>query len=241
MEQVGMAHASLQSAETDLSKTKIFSPLDGRVTKLASQAGERVVGTAMMAGTEIMTVSDLNEMEARVDIGEIDVVLIAQGQKVRLEVDAFKDRKFEGVVTDIANSAKNNETTTTAAAASSTTSQEATKFQVKIRIKEKEIFLPGMSVTAEIETRSRTNVITVPIQSVTTRLPKDASGKDKAGHTNTVETAAANNARYKVPRQERKGTKRAESRSKWFSSSRATTSKWSRSNAASAMTIMSRF
>jgi len=179
-EQVSMAFASLQSAESDLSKTKIYSPLDGIVTKLGSQAGERVVGTAMMAGTEIMTVSDLNEMEARVDIGEIDVVLIAVGQKARLEVDAFKDRKFEGVVTDIANSAKNNDTS----AASSSGNQEATKFQVKIRIKEKEVFLPGMSVTAEIETRTRTNVLTIPIQCVTTRLPKDLGTNSHAGATN---------------------------------------------------------
>ncbi len=182
-EQVGMAAASLQSAESDLSKTKIFSPLDGRITKLGSEVGERVVGTAMMAGTEIMTVSDLNEMEARVDIGEVDVVLIAVGQKARLEVDAFKDRKFEGIVTDIANSAKNNDTS---AAASTTTTQEATKFQVKIRVKDKELFLPGMSVTAEIETRSRTNVLTVPIQCVTTRVPK-------SGQTNTTASAASTN------------------------------------------------
>ena len=184
-EQVGMAFASLQSAESDLSKTKIFSPLDGRVTKLGSQVGERVVGTAMMAGTEIMTISDLTEMEARVDIGEVDVVLIQVGQKVRLEVDAFKDRKFEGVVTDIANSAKNNDTSTTA---TSSTPAEATKFQVKIRIKEKEAFLPGMSVTAEIETRSRTNVISVPIQCVTTRVPKAVTNSMP---TNLVQTAAS--------------------------------------------------
>ena len=186
-EQVGMARASLQNAESDLHKTTIVSPLTGKITKLGSQLGERVVGTATMAGTEIMTISDLNEMEARVDIGEVDVVLISVGQKVRLEVDAFKDRKFEGVVTDIANSAKNNDTSS--AAASSTTTQEATKFQVKIRIKEKELFLPGMSVTADIETRYRTNVLTVPIQSVTTRLPKDNSKNGKSGQTNTVQTA----------------------------------------------------
>lgn len=173
-EQVGVAYASLQNTESDLSKTKIFSPVDGTITKLTSHVGERVVGTAMMAGTEIMTISDLTEMEARVDIGEVDVVLIALGQKVRLEVDSFKDRKFEGVVTDIANSANNNDASSTA---TSNSSQDATKFQVKIRIKEKEMFLPGMSVTAEIETRSRTNVITVPIQSVTTRLPKEAKEK----------------------------------------------------------------
>ncbi len=181
-EQVGMAYASLQNTESDLSKTKIFSPLDGKISKLNSQLGERVVGTAMMAGTEIMTVADLNRMEARVDIGEVDVVLIAVGQKVHLQVDAFKDRKFEGVVTDIANSAKNNDTSTTAASSSSSSPQDATKFQVKIRILEHEIFLPGMSVSADIETRSRTNVLTVPIQCVTMRPPKMGST------TNTVET-----------------------------------------------------
>jgi HlyD family secretion protein len=105
---------------------------------------------------------------------------------VRLEVDAFKDRKFNGLVTDIANSAKNNDTTTAAASSSSTT-QDATKFQVKIRLKEKEIFLPGMSVTAEIETRSRTNALTVPIQSVTQRVPKDAVKKE--GATNVLVAA----------------------------------------------------
>jgi len=181
-EQVGMAYASLQSAESDLSKTKIFSPLDGTVSKLNSQLGERVVGTAMMAGTEIMTVADLHRMEARVDIGEADVVLIAVGQKVHLEVDAFKDRKFDGVVTDIANSANNNDTTTASGSSSPSSSQDATKFQVKIRILEHEIFLPGMSVSADIETRSRTNVLTVPIQCVTMRPPKPATG------TNNLET-----------------------------------------------------
>jgi HlyD family secretion protein len=185
-EQVGMAYASLQSSESDLSKTKIFSPLDGRISKLNSQLGERVVGTAMMAGTEIMTVADLDKMEARVDIGEVDVVLIAVGQKVHLEVDAFKDRKFDGVVTDIADSAKNNDTSTVGASSSSSSSpQDATKFQVKIRILEHEIFLPGMSVSADIETRSRTNVLTVPIQCVTMRPPKAGAT------TNNLETNSA--------------------------------------------------
>ncbi|HZV34050.1 MAG TPA: efflux RND transporter periplasmic adaptor subunit, partial [Verrucomicrobiae bacterium] len=194
-EQVGVAYASLQNSEADLSKTKIFSPLDGTVTKLSSLVGERVVGTAMMAGTDIMTVSDLNEMEARVDIGEVDVVLIKVGQKVRLEVDAFKDRKFEGVVSEIADTANNDTTGSTGAAnASASTSQEATKFQVKIRVKEKEVFLPGMSVTAEIETRSHTNVVTVPIQSVTTRVPKENSTNNIAGKTNGVQLASAKNA-----------------------------------------------
>lgn len=171
VQQIQMAHAALQRAEDDLSKTTIYSPLTGTITKLNSQIGERVVGTAMMAGTEIMIVSDLNEMETRVDIGEIDVVLIAVGQNARLEVDAFKDRKFKGTVTEIANSAKtspNNQ--------GGNNNQDATKFEVKIRFSEKELFRPGMSVTAEIETRARTNVLAIPIQCVTTRLPKMTNG-----------------------------------------------------------------
>jgi HlyD family secretion protein len=182
-ESVAMAHASLQTAAADLSKTTIYSPLDGTVSKLNSQLGERVVGTAMMAGTEIMTIADLNTMEARVDVGEVDVVLIATGQKVQLEVDSFKDKKFNGVVTDVANSANNNDTSS--AASSASTSTDATKFQVKIRVTEKETFLPGMSVTADIETRSRTNVLCVPIQSVTTRLPLAAGGFTNSPASNT--------------------------------------------------------
>jgi HlyD family secretion protein len=151
--------------------------------------GERVVGTAMMAGTDIMVISDLDEMEARVDIGEIDVVLIKPGQTARLEVDAFKDRKFKGVVTEIANSAKGSQLS--ASGLSSVNSQESTKFEVRIRLKEKEEFLPGMSVTAEIETRYRTNALTVPIAAVTTRTPKaDAPAKGaKASGTNASGSA----------------------------------------------------
>lgn len=193
--QVSMAQAALKKADEDLSKTTIVSPLDGTVSRLNSQLGERVVGTAMMAGTEIMTIADLTEMEARVDVGEIDVVLIALGQNARLEVDAFRDKKFNGAVTEIANSSK------TSYQSSGGSSQEATKFEVKIRIKEKEIFRPGMSVTAEIEARSRTNVVCVPNASVTTRLPKEASAGDKKkgkadqkGAANTASAKATNSA-----------------------------------------------
>jgi HlyD family secretion protein len=190
VEQVAVAQAALDTADADLVKTTIYSPLAGTVTRLNSELGERVVGTAMMAGTEIMTVSDLNAMEARVDLGEIDVVLVAVGQAVKLEVDAFKDRKFTGTVTEIANSANNSTTGTGATASSSSSSsssQDATKFQVKIRIAEKEVFRPGMSVTANIETRYRTNVLTVPIQCVTTRMPKEAA----KGKTNEIVQVAS--------------------------------------------------
>ncbi len=168
--QIEMARQSLKKAEEDLLKCTIYSPVDGTISKLVSEKGERVVGTGMMAGTEIMTVADLEEMEARVEVGEVDVVLVQLGQRTRLEVDSFRDRKFSGVVTQIANSAK-----TTGA----NSQQEATKFEVRIRITDRERFLPGMSVTAEIETRYRTNVLTVPIQSVTTRLPKGARKDEK--------------------------------------------------------------
>jgi len=185
--QVEVARASLDYAEKQLVKTSIVSPLNGTISKLNSQLGERVLGTVQNVGTEIMTISDLNQMEARVDVGEIDVVLIHPGQKVRLDVDAFKDRKFTGVVTDIANSSKNTGTFSTG----SSQSQEATKFEVRIRITDNEAFRPGMSVSAEIETRYRTNALTVPLASVTTRAPTPP--KAVAAHgTNTVMASATN-------------------------------------------------
>ncbi len=175
--QVDVARAALDRAKEELAKTTIVSPLDGTISKLNSRLGERVVGTSMMAGTEIMIVSDLNEMEARVDVGEIDVVLIKPGQKARLEVDAFHDRKFRGTVTEIANSSKDSGLGSGGGGGGN--SQEAIKFEVRIRVDEKETLRPGMSATAEIETRYRTNVLTVPIQSVTTRLPKGAADEKK--------------------------------------------------------------
>ncbi|MDB6053661.1 MAG: Efflux transporter, family, subunit [Verrucomicrobiales bacterium] len=168
--QTDVAMAALERANDDLSKTTISSPINGVVTKLKSQKGERVVGTAMMAGTEIMTIADLEAMEARVDIGEIDIVLIATNQNAKLEVDSFQDKKFSGVVYELSNAAN-----TTGA----NTQQEATKFQVKIAIKDKDNFRPGMSVTAYIETRSKSNVVSVPIPSVTTRLPKGSQPANK--------------------------------------------------------------
>lgn len=197
--QVEQAKAALAKADDDLAKTTIYAPTNGTVIKLRSQVGERVVGTALMAGTEIMTIANLDDMEARVDIGEVDIVLIRPGQKARLEVDAFRDRKFSGIVTEIANSAKG--ISGLSGASSGAASQEATKFEVKIRVQEKEQFRPGMSITSEVETRYRTNVLTVPIQSVTTRLPKQPDEKTKnacetngvaANHGATNSTRASN-------------------------------------------------
>lgn len=190
--QADQARAALARAEDDLAKTTIVAPMDGIVTKLRSQRGERVVGTALMAGTEIMTVADLDEMEARVDIGEMDILLIKTGQVARLEVDAFRDQKFSGVVTEIANSSKSmGPSSSTSGGSMSGQQQEATKFEVKIRVNEKEIFRPGMSVTAELETRYRTNVLTVPIQSVTTRVPKSEEKNEKSSKPKEVASAPA--------------------------------------------------
>lgn len=168
--QADQARFALDKATDDLDKTTITSPIDGTVTKLKSQLGERVLGTSFNMGTEMMTIAKLDEMEARVDIGEIDIVLIEAGQNVHIEVDAFKDRKFKGTVTAIANASRG-----PPQLGGSGQSQEAPKFEVRIRIEEKEAFRPGMSVTAEIETRSRKGVVAVPIQSVTTRLPAAAA------------------------------------------------------------------
>jgi HlyD family secretion protein len=190
--QVDQSKFGLDNANADLNKTTILSPIDGTVVHLKSQLGERVLGTSFNMGTEIMTVADLNEMEARVDVGEMDVVLMQPGQNTHLEVDAFKDRKYNGVVTEVANSAKGFGQSSASSLASSSATGDATKFEVHIRIKEKELFRPGMSVTAEIETRTRTNVLAVPIASVTARLPKEkkdgAKTNSVAGGTNSSST-----------------------------------------------------
>jgi HlyD family secretion protein len=183
-----VAKALVDNAEEQLSRTTIVSPLDGTISKLNSQLGERVLGTAQFAGTEILVISDLNQMEARVDIGEMDVVGIKPGQKAWLDVDAFKDRKFTGVVTDVASSSKDSNLPGNTSSGSSQ-SQEATKFQVRIRLNDKESFRPGMSVSADIESQYRTNVLTVPLASVTTRPPTPAQKKldpQKSKGTNNI-------------------------------------------------------
>ncbi|HEY1490620.1 MAG TPA: efflux RND transporter periplasmic adaptor subunit [Verrucomicrobiae bacterium] len=193
-DQVNVAKAGVDSAKEQLAKTTIVSPLEGTISKLNSQLGERVLGTVQNAGTEIMVISDLNQMEARVDIGEMDVVGIVPGQKAWLEVDAFKDRKFAGLVSDVASSSKDSNLPQGYSTGSSQT-QEATKFQVRIRLSDKEDFRPGMSVSASIETTYRTNVLTVPLASVTTRPPtqkKSDPKLDPPKSEGTNATAATN-------------------------------------------------
>lgn len=186
-DQVDVQKAAVDSAQASLGYCTIVSPLDGTVSALNSQVGDRVLGTIQNEGTIIMIVSDLTKMEARVDVGEMDVVGISPGQKATLEVDAFKDRKFTGVVTDVASSSQDNNLPggSTSGSGSGQT-QEATKFEVRIRINDKEAFRPGMSVSADIETSYRTNALTVPLASVTTRAVSQKSDPPAKGATNSV-------------------------------------------------------
>lgn len=156
--------ASLDQAQENLRKTTILSPMDGTVSQLNSELGERVLGTSQFQGTEVMTIADLSKMEARIDVSENDVTRVAVGDTARIAVDAFPNRKVTAIVYEIAN---------TATSTGLGTQEEVTNFQVKMRIIDKDVSLrPGMSMTADIETETKHEVITVPIQSVTTRIPK---------------------------------------------------------------------
>lgn len=153
--------SQLRQQRENLSRTTVYSPIDGHVTLLNSKLGERVVGTSMMTGTEVMRVADLNRMEIRVDVNENDIVNVKKGDTARIIVDAYPNQKFAGVVYEIANMAK-----TTGAG----TQDQVTNFEVKIRILDHQGKLrPGMSATADIETATVLNALAAPIQSVTVR------------------------------------------------------------------------
>ncbi|MGZ5538488.1 MAG: efflux RND transporter periplasmic adaptor subunit [Chthoniobacterales bacterium] len=158
---IEQAQASSSQARDALNKTTINSPIDGQVTVLASKLGERVVATNQFAGTEVMRVADLTRMEARVDVNENDVVNVKIGDKAKVTIDAYGERKFDGTVYLIANTGK---TTGTG------TQEEVTNFEVKIRLETGEVQLrPGMSCTADIETNTVNDAVAVPMQSVTIR------------------------------------------------------------------------
>jgi HlyD family secretion protein len=161
---VSQAEASLKDAVTNLEKTSIFAPMDGTISKRDIDLSERVLGSGYSPGTEMLTVADLSKMEATVDVDENDVVLIAIGDTAKIHVDAFSDRTFKGVVTQIGNSAVTKGTGT---------QDEVVNFEVKVLILNPENKLrPGMSCDANIETKTKANVLSVPIQSVTARVDK---------------------------------------------------------------------
>ena len=162
--------ASLKEASTNLDKTYIYAPVDGTVSKLNVEKGERVVGVTGLQGTEILRLANLNEMEVSVEVNENDIIRVHKNDTALIEVDAYMDKKFKGIVTEIANSANT----------TGITADQVTNFVVKIRILRESYmsliseinqapFRPGMSASVDIQTKRVSNVVSVPIMAVTTR------------------------------------------------------------------------
>ena len=165
---VQSAGATVNEANDNLNRTTIFSPMSGTISKLDAELGERVVGTQQMAGTEIMRVANLNNMEVEVDVNENDIVKVNIGDSTLVEVDAYLKKEFKGIVTEIANSADE-----------ALTSDQVTNFKVKVRILEESYvdllegkpktyspFRPGMTATVDIITKKRKDIIGVPISAI---------------------------------------------------------------------------
>ena len=178
--------ARLEEGQKTLGRTRITAPQSGIVTQLNSEKGERVVGTAQMAGTEIMRISNLNEMEVEVQINENDIVRVHLNDEADIRVDAYPERVFKGVVTEIANSAKFN--------VAQNINEQVTNYTVKILIdalsytdlirkNRPQPFLPGMTASADIKTEIRKNVLSVPIAAVTSRNPKDIESTSSSNKT----------------------------------------------------------
>ncbi len=165
------AQASLKEAEENLVKTNIYAPMSGTISKLSVEIGERVVGTTQMAGTEMLRIADLNQMEVLVDVNEIDIIRLSAGDTATIEIDAYPNRKFSGIVTQVANSSKNSGTTVTA--------DQVTNFEVKVNILPQSYsdltlnnnipLRPGMSASVSIRTSRKDGIIKVPLQCITTR------------------------------------------------------------------------
>jgi HlyD family secretion protein len=165
------AVASLNEANEKLTKTSIYAPMSGTIAALYVEKGQRVAGTELMTGTDLLTIADLNMMELLVEVNENDIVRVKEGDTAIIEVDAYLDREFKGVVTQIANSAKTTGMST----------DQVTNFDVKILILKESYedllgkgnlkpFLPGMSASADIMTEKKKGVLSLPIQAVTTRI-----------------------------------------------------------------------
>ena len=191
--------------KTSLNKTFIYAPVDGVISSLNVEKGERVVGTIQMSGTEMMTIANLNVIEVQVEVSENDIVRVSKGDLAEIDVDAFYGKKFSGVVTEIANSSS-----TASTAAASLNSDQVTNFVVKIRmdfdsykdmIKKGQPFpfRPGMSASVEINTNTESGIVTVPIQSVTTRedpkMKSDTASKKKANLVEVVFVQSADTAK----------------------------------------------
>jgi HlyD family secretion protein len=200
---VQSARAQLSRANKDVSRATIVAPMNGVVSLLAVKKGERVVGTAQMAGTEMLRIADMNSIEVRVDVGENDIPKVHLGDSALVEVDAYNKRKFSGLVTKIASS------NTAAGSQLSSTGTDVTNYKVYIRLlpesykdlidrsKAKAFpFRPGMNASADIQTKTHANVLAVPINAVTTR-EKNAdkapqADKDKKDDNSATQTAHLN-------------------------------------------------
>jgi HlyD family secretion protein len=182
---VNSSEAQLQQSNDNLIKTRIYAPMSGIISLLSVKLGERVVGTAQMAGTELVRIADLDHMQAEVDVSENDVLKVKVGDTAAVEVDAYLGKKFMGIVSEIAYSSTTSTTTVS--------TSQAINFSVKVKLVKDSYnqlidaahglaypFRPGMSATVDIKTASKDNILTVPIQSVTTREDKDTTKvKDK--------------------------------------------------------------
>lgn len=188
---VQSAQANLARANKDLSRTALVAPMDGVVSLLNVKKGERVVGSNMMAGTEMMRIADMAKIEVRVDVSEGDVPKVQLGDSAIVTVDAYSDRKFKGIVTQIASS--NNGAS--AQSVTANTTSDVTNYKVYIRLipesyndllgKGKWPFRPGMSASADIQTETHIDVLSVPINAVTTREINDST-KGKSTSTDAT-------------------------------------------------------
>ncbi|MCT8339713.1 efflux RND transporter periplasmic adaptor subunit [Flavobacteriaceae bacterium TK19130] len=182
---VQSAAANVKQTSDNLSRTTIYAPMSGTISKLPVELGERVVGTAQMAGTEIVRVANLSNMEVEVDVNENDIVKVAVGDSTKVEVDAYLKREFKGIVTEIANSPE-----------TALTADQVTNFKVKVRILPKSYqdlmegkpdsyspFRPGMTATVDIITEQKDDVIGVPISAIV--IKSDTTNTNK----NQVKTA----------------------------------------------------
>ena len=176
---VKSADATVKEARESLAKTTIYAPVSGTISKLNVEKGERVVGTMQMAGTELMRLANLNNMEVRVDVNENDIVRVKYNDTALIEVDAYMGRKFKGIVTQIANSAS----------VQGASADQVTSFEVRVLLLEESYadltkkgitnpFRPGMSATVDIQTERKENVLTLPIQAITIQV--DSSKTDMA-------------------------------------------------------------
>ena len=198
LHEIERAQAGSSQARDQLSKTTVYSPIDGTVTILNSKLGERIVATGQFAGTEVMRVADLSRMQGVIDVNENDVPNVKIGDKANVKIDAYGDRKFKGTVAQIGNTGK---TTGTG------TQEEVTNFEVKINLEREDVLLrPGLSCTADIETNVVKDAVAVPMQAVTIRTG-DSNLSPEEIEKKRLKTAARdkgdNNADFVNERQEK--------------------------------------